>query len=408
MFDGYLELGGTEVLNRERTVYYIEKFLPNYAVKCYDKRGFWRAIRETSLAWVDPQTDFAPWYTVHDVDSKDFYGVYPTGISGIDDSTREVQSTELSGDGAVHSAPRFGSKEIRVRGIALAKTEAAMNSGLAWLRSTLEGANCVTGPAQNCGGTEILYFTDSPAADSTAATGPLIDRFARLMYGVTTLSGPRVVSQLNPRMGVAYEIEFVLNAAQPWAFTTSKPVATTNGVTPDTVPEDNCAAVADAYDDLVVDPANPTVIHPPRPPSLPGVALPSTWKRYRMEVAQQYTARHGRVVPTIQVVAGDSARRLIRVRFYRENALACEYDGEFLITYMPMRSILTIDAITKSIRILLDGAEREVPAGNLVMGSNGRPPKWPILACEDPYKITVDTTAGMAGATLIVDVSLRE
>lgn len=406
MFDGYLELAGTEVINRERTVAYLKKFLPSLTIKCEDFDGLYRAVRENSQPWDTPQADFAPWYRSVDPHSKEFYGLYPTSISGIDDSTRQVGVTELSGDGAVHSMPRYGSKEIRVRGVMFALSERGMNSGLAWLRQVLEGLTCGYERGPNCGGQEILYFTHNPASGDVGLAVERMFDYGRNMVEVEALDGLRVVGQLNMQKGVAYEVEFILSAGKPWAFTFAEPAVTTTGQTGITWPETYCSPQSDAYDDLVLDPTNPTVSHPPRPPLIETVTMPSQWTRYQMNVPSAYSARHGRMVPIIEVTSTE-VERMLRVRFYRENnPTSCHYDGEFLLTYLPANASVIIDGMRRKIEITHEGKTR--PAGNLVIGSNGRPPKWPVMSCTDNYRVVVDTVGGLSGARVTVDLALRE
>ncbi len=402
MFDNYMELGGVEIINNARTAAYVKANLPGLKVKC-DDFGMHNALGDT--AYASPSLDTAPWYRSANADTADFYGFYSSAVDGDEDSTRQMTIQELAGDGGVQSLARHGSKEIRVKGFMIAKTAAGMQSGMAWLRSVLDDSPC-GGNALYCEGRPLYFFKASPAAPTSGAALALVAKYARVMYRVEAIEGPRRLAVIPSKYATIWEVEFVLNAGLPWAFTLPDPTATTTGVNATAVGETFCPTQTDSYDDLVVDPTDPTVARPPRPPSIQPFTMPTGWNRYVMSIPSTLGARSGRIVPSVIVTTAGAPLRQVRVRFYRTGfSGTCDFEGEFFITYVPANSTLTIDGPQKIISVNIGGVIK--PAHNLVLGSDGRPVKWPSMACGTAYTIYVEAVGALAG-TVRTDVSIRE
>jgi hypothetical protein len=405
MFDGFVSLGDVELVNRGRTAAYVRSFLSHAVdLSCRDVDDLHRALQDAP--YVSPAADGAPWYRASNPVTGKFYGFYPTGgVRGVEDSTRTVTITELAGDGAIQSMPRHGSKEIRFRGLMFAEDEEGMEAGMTWLRAVLDDNPCGGGGAR-CEGRDLFFYAVNPSAPTVGAALALADKHLRVMYRVEPLDGPRVVEKLNIRGGTVWEVEFLLNAGLPWAFTLPIPMTTTTNVVPAVWNEVYCPTQTDAYDQLVVDPQDAGVARPPRPPLIEPFEMPAQWNRYSMVIAAQYGERAGRIVPVVRLATGGSAARKVRVRFYRNNYNgACDYEGEFFITYVPPNAVLTIDGPRKKMTVLVGGSEK--PAGNLVVGSDGRPALWPTMSCNSSYFVVVDAV-GALNATVTTDLSIRE
>lgn len=399
-----MSLGGIEVINQERTARYIERLLPGVDVLC-PFTGLHNALGHGE--YISPAADGAPWYNANHPDTGKFYGLYPSAAEGAEDSSRTLTVTELASDGAIQSLPRHGSKEIRVRGRMYAADEAGMQAGIAWLRTVLDDQPC--GEYEfNCEGRELNTFTVSPGAETEAEALDRVAQYARVHYRVEPLEGPRIASKLPSKRACIWEVEFILNCGIPWAFTFPEPIATTTGIVPTTAAEVYCPPQTDAYDALVVDPQQPAVERPPRPPQIEPVQMPADWSRYVMSIGDTWGERWGRLVPVINVTTGVDPLRRIRIRFYRENNNGqCDYEGEFYIRYLPANAQLTIDGVQK--RLTVEVAGQEHPAGNLVIGSDGKPVHWPSLACRSAYDIIVDSdTALPSDVTVLTEIAVRE
>lgn len=402
MYDGYLALGSREVLNRARAAAYIARFLAGkIEVTCTD--GTLAASLGHS-GYVSPQTDGAPWYKGSRVASARFLGIFPGKIEGAENSTREVSVTELSGSGAVITSPRYGSKEMRYVGTALALDEEAMEEGLAWLRDVLSNDGC-SDTDVGCTGQEAVMFAALPA-DAVAAYS-----LRRAFHRVETSEGPLVTKKFPVKGFVMWQVEFTLTAGIPWAFTSLTDVgalaldAGSNFTDP---AGEDCSAVVDAYDDFIDDPYFTAISRPPRPPVIlpPNILDINSWRRRSLQIPPSQSQRWGRVAPVVQI-ATENAVQFVRVRFYRAGASGCDYDGEFLVSYIPATAVLTLDGIKREATVRTwDG--RVVPAGNLLFGSDGTPFLWPTLGCQYDYTMTADIMPGQSGAVVMLNTAVRD
>lgn len=157
-YPGWLMFAGTEIANVARTVAYARHALPSMVVvDTYDSEDLPLLLGDGLYS--SPATDDAPWYSPYDPDSADFFGFYPLTVQGLDDATTEVTVTELTGPGAVLSKMRDASRSIRVSGLIMGASPAALQSGKRWLRGALAAPDCVTG---DCNGADLCYLSFLP------------------------------------------------------------------------------------------------------------------------------------------------------------------------------------------------------------------------------------------------------
>lgn len=141
-YQGYMALANDEgetieLVNAARVKAYTDNLAPSIGLRgCDDCEGLDEALGEQ---YTTPEADNAPWYDPTTPETADFYGVYPLSFEGIDDSTRTIESAELTGDGSVVVNSRSTGKDIRVTGMAFAKDEAALYAGVSWMESALNG-----------------------------------------------------------------------------------------------------------------------------------------------------------------------------------------------------------------------------------------------------------------------------
>lgn len=402
MYDGYLALGGREILNRARTGAYLREFLPGKVeVVCSDDD---LAAALGHSPYTKPELDGAPWYKAGRSQSARFLGVFPGKVQGAEDSTRGIDVTELSGNGAILTSPRYGAKEMRYVGTAVALDEEAMEEGMAWLREVLSNDGC-SDTDLGCTGQDATMFAALPA-DAVAAYG-----LRRTFYRVEATEGPLVVKKLPVKGFVMWQIEYTLTAGVPWAFTSPHEVGflalDTGSNFQDPAGED-CGKILDAYDDFIDDPFFTAISRPPRPPVIlpPNILDINSWRRSSLKIPVSQTQRWGRVAPVVQI-ATENAVQFLRLRFYRAGASGCDYDGEFLISYIPATAVMTLDSVKREATVRTwDG--RVVPAGNLLFGSDGTPFMWPSLGCQHEYTMTADIMPGQLGVGVQLETSVRE
>lgn len=159
-YQGYMALANEEgdiieLVNAARVKAYTDNLASAIGLRgCDDCEGLDEALGET---YTTPEADNAPWYDPTDPETADFYGVYPLSFDGIDDSTRSIESAELTGDGSVVVGSRYGGKDIRVSGVAFAKDEAALYAGISWLDNALNGTE-----EGRCFGDRLNLYSSCP------------------------------------------------------------------------------------------------------------------------------------------------------------------------------------------------------------------------------------------------------
>lgn len=158
MFDGWMMFAGTELANSARVHAYASTMLPNLGLK--------DPLNSDELPLIlgdepysTPALDEAPWVSQYRPASQEFLGFYPTSVTGVDDSTRGSNVTQLTGDGGVASRPRNASREFRVQGLMVATTDRGLDEGRRWLKGVLNGNECDTG---DCTGDEFCYLAYLP------------------------------------------------------------------------------------------------------------------------------------------------------------------------------------------------------------------------------------------------------
>lgn len=143
MFDGWLSFGGAEIVNRSRVQAYIENMLPSlktHHVCSGECACDTLAALLEDKDYTTPMIDDAPWTDIDRVESFDFLGVYPLGITGLTDSTVTATVLDSMDDGGWITSRRRRPREIRVSVATFAMSDAAANYGTQWLKSVLDGA----------------------------------------------------------------------------------------------------------------------------------------------------------------------------------------------------------------------------------------------------------------------------
>lgn len=138
-FDGYLEIGDEEIVNSARTLAYTRAEGIGVIKDCHDCEDLSEALGQE---YVSPAEDRAPWYDPTDPITGDFFGVFPLGIEGLTDSTRQTQITELVGNGSVRTDTRRAGRDFQVRGLAFARSREALERGMSWLDAVIDPDKC--------------------------------------------------------------------------------------------------------------------------------------------------------------------------------------------------------------------------------------------------------------------------
>lgn len=406
MYDGYLSFGGVEIINLQRVMAYLKTYAPKLTLECPVPVGLNTALGHA--AYVSPQADLAPWYSLNRPASAGFYGIFPGRIQGFEDSTREVESSQVLGDGGIHTSARYATREVRVKGTAFAASEEAMNDGMAWLREVLAGDACGGTGGLGCVGHQVSTYTSQPITIEEA------NERRRTFYKAQTIDAPKFSKVNTTKTVVSRYVDFTVEMGKPWAFT--NPVLQTTVDLPTgssfTDPaNENCSLLDDPYNDFINDPYFTNIVKPPRPATIlpPNVLKVTTWRRRTFALLATVMNRWGRVVPNIRITTSGTSAQHIRIRFYKGTATVsgCAYDGEFWVSYLPANSTLFIDGAKREAYVTLSNGKR-VTGMHLLYGSDGRPFMWPSMGCQQNYTMTADIMPGQTGVQLQLETAVRE
>lgn len=141
---------------------------------------------------------------------------------------------------------------------------------------------------------------------------------------------------------------------------------------------------------------------------------PTEWTRYSVLVDNKYVPRWGSSVPVVTIRTGASEGRQVRIRFYplvdTSDPYAyeeCDYEIEFLLTYLPAYAKMVIDGVTHTAEASVGGGT-PVSALHLLTGSGGVPYQWGELVCDRNYVMTVDVAPLSEDMSVSLDVVGRE
>ena len=194
MFQGYLSIGGLEIVNNARTLGYVASAGCSVQwLKHMDTGGLGAMLGDGSYNLANASIQDAPWFDPTEPASERFLGVYGLEISGIGDSTAEVDVVEGVGNGGVIGKTRHASKQVRIRAWLTGIGDDAVEIGLAWLRSALE-PNACGAHGDACGVTDLEVLAAVPppydAAGDVAEWSDQVNRLRRMLHGVARISGP--------------------------------------------------------------------------------------------------------------------------------------------------------------------------------------------------------------------------
>lgn len=227
MYEGFLKIADIEVMNAPRTYAYARNAGFASLRQVYAAPDLPRMLLQEQYR--SPALDGAPWFVPWNPDSNNFYGWLPTGWTGFDESTESSTEIELVDDGGVSSIPRATSRELRIKGVLMAKDEHALEFGMTWLRGVFDTQELRQDAG--CDGEAITFLSSTPSMCPEAAE-PLepynaetpyhecLVGYLRQFHRVTTLQGVRVITRFSagvcPKM---IEVEVLLTAGVPHIYT---------------------------------------------------------------------------------------------------------------------------------------------------------------------------------------------
>lgn len=167
---------------------------------------------------------------------------------------------------------------------------------------------------------------------------------------------------------------------------------------------------------IIVDPDCARIPDPPRAPLIEDSCLQEAvqWSRYQYVLDEDLVPVWSDALPVVSIRAKGAPVRQVRVRFY-PNPLGvdlgelepCDFCGEFVVSFIPKWSTLTVDAIRQQAYMTSPGGIVRA-ASHLLYASDGGPMQWSALSCGLEYKMTLDVAPTSASLEATLCLAARE
>jgi hypothetical protein len=229
MWNGYLAMGGLEVLNSPRAVAYSRSAgCPSTWLSDPDPCDtLEEALGHTEYDAESIQN--APWYDARVPESARFYGAYVIALSNLSDATTEAESVQRIGAGSVVTGIREASRRVRATVMLTAEGMDALEHGAQWLKATTKANACgVHGDA--CGKADLEFFVSCPPSISDYPMvqdwEAAVDANLRHLHNVSRISGPLTEQEMMSEDGRHYGriVQLIFEAETPWVFSKTRTV----------------------------------------------------------------------------------------------------------------------------------------------------------------------------------------
>lgn len=424
MLNDYASVGGIEVWNTGRLGAYLRNvgspFTSGGRVCSCDSL----TPEVLGLGFTEYQTpalDDAPWYDPDYPVSAEFLGFLPLTVDGVNNNPRGRSVSNAVGGGGVFGPVRNLPRTITVTGVIVGASCCGAEYGMHFLSEVLSGC---TGEA--CDGDCFEMYACCPDGE-TLTPEQFNAKYRRTFRRTALVSGPTEVSRQGNGTcasgncaggGDLITVEFVLVAANPWAWTDTidmldVPIPGADGtepcidwcvMDPATLTGD-CDAAECLFADCVdsVDCTDPlqAVPAPPRPTSpLTSFCVPLGTERVCYDIDLSDRPEWSGDAPMITIKSGSDVLRNVRILMFAKpvgsllncDAIAennpCNAVAEFVITFMPAGSVLTLDGqVGRALLVCND----ECRTSTDVYGDqNGGPVRFPELGCAT-YCLCIET-----------------
>lgn len=368
-----------------------------------------------------PALDPAPWYDPDYPVSAEYLGFMPLSVAGVDDNPRGRQVNNAVGGGGVFGPVRNLPRTITVTGLIIGTTCCGAEYGLHFLSEVLSGC---TGEA--CDGDCFEMYACCPDGE-TLTPVQFNAKYRRTFRRTALVSGPTVVKRDGTGTcasgtcaggGDIITVEFVLVAANPWAWTDTIPLL---GVPLPTPPEPSpcivwclqnpdthvgtcdvgeclfgdCTVPVDCGDPLTAAPSPP---QPTTPLTSFCVPLGTETACYDIDLSDR--PEWSCDVPMITLESGSDELRNVRILVFAKpvgsllNCAAiadtnrCDPVEEFVVTYMPPGAVLTLDGqIGRALIVCNDVCQTST---SVYGDQNGGPVRFAELCCAT-YCLCIET-----------------
>lgn len=410
-------LAGTEIVNVARTIAYLQNGIGPGSINVRGDCGCpgLRDIIGCDLAYVDPLTDEAPWYSEDHPESNEFAGFYPVEFEGMS-SPFERSTSENVTDGGALGRSRVGSRTLTWRGYLFGANCCAVAYGFRWLTQTLRAA---TQDCGGCQGQDLELLVCCPSIDTVddyggydEGYGPFIEgptaiEAFRTLKNVALLEGPTILSERRSSAACTgsggcggsaiMEIEFSLFAAIPWLFRSEVPIVNCieldTAVDRITVEEPDCPPIDCGQEFFNLYLSGRGCAIPELPPaatySIDCLDLPENLERaVYITVPRSSWREFEEAVPYIVIETGGFYLTDLQLGFYSSasgdpcgdlanNSPLCDLVCDKLtILALPADSKFIIDGRTRTMSVVCD-TNVAFPGERFTLGAFS----WPVFSC---------------------------
>ena len=419
-----MRLGGVEIANSARTRAYMDAGVRPTSTLMAWFHDTWvhtaRYLREQDYRV--PELDTAPWYDPEDGDSKEFAGVWPFEVEGLDLGTIDREVVEAATNGGAASVPRVRTREITVAAYLVGATPGGVEYGLRWLGRALRGELC---PRPSHRGQPLQFLSAIP--DTVPDGGTLaefldcVDPYEMTAHEVVCTVLPTITERFgvniesDSRQACIYRVEFTLVALHPFLTRSVRVLAEDLRMPTASAPDIIRFQVGGMCDyqfnattsALAPSWGTPRVLRPVDIQSTLACEPLESYRAWQVVDASDMV-RHVDSAVSFVVSTGAADAKLVRIRVVRLPASvtnpAAQMDlintlavtrtylvADFTVVELPRPGVLSLDSVTGEVTAYMSDSESVLDAGALVVGRNGGPFVPVILSCRQRYIILVDT-----------------
>jgi hypothetical protein len=435
---GWLCLGGAEIVNQERVSTYAQTLgCGGATIKDCDSCGPQMAValEDPNGVYTDPVTDEAPWYSATEPDSADFAGFYALDVSELAPGRIvRTMTPRATGRGVFLGPETWEAPQVVVTGVLLGKTPCAVAYGFRWLTMSLRGSACADG----CDGEDLSYLNCCPTWADGGDPVDEIEPHLRMLKGVKVIASPRITQKFGDSCAChesasMLQVTFTLAATEPCVF--RPPVEVVSDVVFDIEnPEpcvtwvpigegDECPADDDPCagpPDCLVDPSCPPPAAPPSAPvpQNPCICTPLQLVKACADIPTGTIPEWAEGVPIIRISSGSADLRQINMVFIPnpfnqaiEDLDPCNACGEVTLSRIPANSQFVMDGTTQTVTVVCPGSGPTDATALLGSTGGALPFRFPEIDCGGmAYAIcvTADAITAAADASISVEIAVRE
>lgn len=351
-----------------------------------------------------PQKDKPAWFDIDNADTWGFLGFYPLEVRGAHDDTREALIRQKVGDGGSIGPMRHSSRTIYVRGLLVGIDDNSVQAGMSWLKGVTRPSPC-----------DMPNDCSRPTARMLSACPVLCDNapncmdfcavpYIREFFDVVVDQGPEVVRQVPVKDGAAWEVDFFMTAEVPWAYGEAYPVWPTLAPVQARAFTD---VAPTAQVDCHADPACPPVA------TFPGYAAqnmncrpPHTgaWNRITVPITADKVPQWAIASPVLEVHS-DIDLHDMRVQWFQGTQVDQGWRSSQYVTWLPGGGTMRLDAAQQKAVLDCNGEKRR--AEHLVMAAHTGAFRWPVITCGEAWTMTVDVPDTVDPSHLDISLALR-